>query len=136
MSEHIIFENERGSVSVITPTSGVVDERAIALIPKGAKYKKVKDTEIPKGHGVFADAWILTDKGIECDMLGAKNIAHAIRRNKRQKEFAPLDGQATVPALFDSVEKQRSEIRKKYDDIQQKIDSANSVEDLIAAFGD
>lgn len=64
---------------------------------------------------------------IQVDMLKAKEIAHEKRRAARALEFAPLDIQATIPAMAEQAESKRAEIRDKYDAIQSQINDANSV---------
>ena len=66
----IIYKNENGGVSVITPTDEAlsfmtIDEIAKKDVPTGVKYKIVEDSEIPTDR-TFRDAWevdinILTD---------------------------------------------------------------------------
>ena len=67
---------------------------------------------------------------IVIDLTKAKNIAHEVRREKRNAEFAPLDIKATIPAVAAEAEAERQAIRDKYAQIQADIDSAPSVEEL------
>lgn len=67
---------------------------------------------------------------IKVDILKAKEIAHKKRRAARKAEFAPLDIEATIPAMSEQAEAKRSEIRDKYAEIQVQIDEANSVDAL------
>lgn len=67
---------------------------------------------------------------IKVDILKAKEIAHKERRAARKAEFAPLDIEATIPAMSEQAEAKRSEIRDKYAEIQVQIDEANSVDAL------
>jgi hypothetical protein len=67
---------------------------------------------------------------IQVDMLKAKEIAHEKRRAARALEFAPLDIQATIPAMSEQAEAKRAEIRDKYDAIQAQINEADSVDVL------
>ena len=67
---------------------------------------------------------------IVIDLTKAKNIAHEVRREKRNAEFAPLDIKATIPAVAAEAEAERQSIRDKYAQIQADIDSAPSVEEL------
>lgn len=60
----------------------------------------------------------------------AKTIAHDIRREKRSKEFAPLDIQATIPAYAAQAEAARQEIRDRYAQMQIQIDAATTPEQL------
>lgn len=63
----------------------------------------------------------------------AKEIAHDMRRAKREAEFAPLDKLATVPSMIDEVEAKRQEVRDKYAEIQSKIDESKTLDELKAA---
>ena len=67
---------------------------------------------------------------IPIDIARAKEITHVKRRAARAVEFAPLDIEATIPALTEQAEAKRAEIRSKYDAIQTQIDEANSVDAL------
>ena len=67
---------------------------------------------------------------IQVDILKAKEITHVKRRAARAAEFAPLDIEATIPAMLEQAEAKRAEIRSKYDTIQTQIDEANSVDAL------
>jgi hypothetical protein len=67
---------------------------------------------------------------IQIDISKAKEITHAKRRAARAAEFAPLDIEATIPALTEQAEAKRAEIRDKYAEIQAQINEANSVNAL------
>ena len=67
---------------------------------------------------------------IQVDISKAKEISHAKRRDARKAEFAPLDIEATIPAMSEQAEAKRAEIRDKYVEIQAQIDRANSVDSL------
>ena len=64
---------------------------------------------------------------IQVDILKAKEIAHEKRRAARALEFAPLDIEATIPAMSAQAEAKRAVVRTKYDEIQVQIDEASSV---------
>ena len=67
---------------------------------------------------------------IQVDISKAKEITHEKRRAARALEFAPLDIEATIPAMSEQAEAKRAEIRDKYAEIQAQIDGANSVDSL------
>ena len=67
---------------------------------------------------------------IQIDISKAKEITHVKRRAARAAEFAPLDIEATIPALTEQSEAKRAAIRAKYAEIQAQIDEANSVDAL------
>jgi predicted nucleic acid-binding Zn-ribbon protein len=70
------------------------------------------------------------DMGIRIDLNKAKNIAHDKRRDARAAEFAPLDIKATILSEAAKAEAERQKIRDKYDELQSKIDAAETVEEL------
>lgn len=67
---------------------------------------------------------------ISINLDKAKGIAHDMRRAKRAAEFAPLDVQATIPAMAAQAEAARQAIREKYAEMQQQIDAAQSPDQL------
>ena len=69
---------------------------------------------------------------IQVDISKAKEITHEKRRSARALEFAPLDIEATIPAMSEQAEAKRAEIRDKYAEIRAQIDGANSVDVLKA----
>ena len=69
----IIYKNESGGVSIITPTEEAlsfmtIDEIAKKDVPTGLPYKIVDDSEIPTDR-TFRDAWIV-DEAILTDGVG------------------------------------------------------------------
>lgn len=63
----------------------------------------------------------------------AKSIGHDIRREKRAEEFKPFDEviMKQIPGKdFTEAEASRQAIREKYEVIQQKIDVANTPEEI------
>lgn len=72
---------------------------------------------------------------ITVNLEKAKAISHEKRREARQAEFAPLDVEATVPALAVAAEEKRQGIRDRYAGIQQQIDDAESVDALAQIVG-
>ena len=67
---------------------------------------------------------------ITVDILKAKEISHAKRRDARQAELSPLDIKATIPMFAEQAEADRQLVREKYDAIQIEIDAAQTVEEL------
>lgn len=72
---------------------------------------------------------------IKINVEKAKAIGHDIRRAEREKEFAPLDKQATIPMYAEQAEAQRQVVRDKYAEIQAQIDSAQTPEEIKQALG-
>lgn len=69
----------------------------------------------------------------------AKNIAHNIRREAREQEFAPHDAVIAKQIPGDSAvqaEAARKAIREKYAQVQTQIDAAQDVDSLKEAIQD
>ena len=61
----IIYKNENGGVSIITPTHEAlehmtIDEIALKDVPTGLPFAIVEDSEIPTDR-TFRDAWTVDD---------------------------------------------------------------------------
>lgn len=70
---------------------------------------------------------------IKINLKKAKNITHQKRRLKREKEFKPYDDiiSKQIPGKdLDSTEKKREDIRKKYAELQKKINRCRSIKTL------
>jgi hypothetical protein len=61
----------------------------------------------------------------------AKAISHSKRREARAAEFAPLDVKATIPSEASAAEAARQVVRDKYAQMQEQINAATSVEQLV-----
>lgn len=75
---------------------------------------------------------------ITINMDKAKVVAHNLRREKREEEFAPLDEiiMKRIPGQsFDSVEQQRQLIRDKYAVMQDAINAAQDPQELKNILG-
>jgi hypothetical protein len=75
---------------------------------------------------------------ITINMDKAKEIAHNLRREKREEEFAPLDAiiMKQIPGQSaDSVEQQRQAIRDKYAVMQNDINAAQAPQELKNILG-
>lgn len=70
----------------------------------------------------------------------AREIGHALRREARQAELAPLDAQINYSvadaAQVATLEAQRQVIRDKYTAIQLTINEADSPEAILAALSE
>ena len=68
----------------------------------------------------------------------AKLIAHGIRRQKREEEFAPLDSiiMKQIPGnSLTEAEASRQVIRDKYATMQADINSATTVDEIKSILG-
>ena len=121
---------EDGGVSIIVPTGTV--EECIKDVPAGVEYKIIEGSEIPQSR-VFRNAWRHDGVAVKEDLVLAKEHAHKLRREKRNKEFEPFD-EVIMKKLpnknQDDAEIERAKIRIKYDDLQVRIDAVENIEDL------
>lgn len=70
----IIYKNEDGGISIITPTSEslehmTIEEIALKDVPTGLPFAIMEDSEIPTDR-TFRDAWTIDDS-ILTDGVGA-----------------------------------------------------------------
>jgi hypothetical protein len=75
--------------------------------------------------------------GIKVNFEKAKEVAHGHRRQMRELEFAPYDELIAkqIPGkVSEEAEAKRKEIRKKYEEMQVKIDRASDLVQLTAVF--
>ena len=77
----------------------------------------------------FRGAWRLTAAGIEVDLGEAKQIAHTVRRQRREEAFRPHDEliMKQIPGTdLAAVEAQRQKIRDHDAQVQAAIDAATT----------
>jgi hypothetical protein len=70
---------------------------------------------------------------IKINLEKAKETAHGLMREARAREFAPWDEiiSKQIPGeSLTSAEEERQRIREKYDEIQKRIDLAETPEEL------
>lgn len=73
---------------------------------------------------------------IKVNLTKAKEIAHEIRRAKREEEFAPLDKVVMLQLSgADEAEAQRTEIRATYETMQEQINKAKTPEKIKEILG-
>lgn len=126
MDTRIIYTNEEGGVTVLTPSPNTpltIQEIAAKDVPEGTAFEIVDVADIPIDR-TFRDAWVKSGVAIETDIPKAKVIAHDKRRAQRGIDFEPLDRLATVPALAEEAEVERVTVREKYAIMQIAIDAA------------
>ena len=135
MNQRIIYPTDEGGLAVImiAPNCGLgLDEIAAKNVPKGKPFRIVEAHELPTER-TFRDAWQF--EGPQINMEKAKEVAHRTRRAAREKEFAPYDEAIAkqIPGKFETAEAARVLIREKYAEMQVKIDSSSSVDELKSA---
>jgi hypothetical protein len=142
MNKRILYTNAEGGLSVVIPAPA--DQRpgeseadflarvALLAVPEGVAFEIVPVAVIPSDR-TFRNAWRASGKTVVHDMPAAREIAHTMRRAARDKEMAPLDIQATIPAMAEQAEAARQAIREKYDAMQIAIEAALNVAALKQA---
>jgi len=146
MNKAILCENSEGGVAIT-----VVEERTIntptgafqvTLAGELARMKEanpdnvytIVDKEVVDkkyAESPFRAAW-KTD--LSTDIAKAKELVHAQRKAKRSEQFAPLDIEATVPALAVEAEAKRQVVRDENTVIQTAVDKATTEAALITQF--
>ncbi len=108
-------------------------QRVIAhsVPPDAINVQVIDAAEIP-GDRTFRNAWQQDGINISHNLVKAKAIAHAKRREDRAAEFALLDIEATIPATAAQAEAARGAVRLKYAAMQVAIDAATTPEALKA----
>ena len=131
-SRRIIYTRpEDGGLSIIVPTNSV--EECLKDVPQGLEYHIVEVSEIPNTR-VFRNSWVREGNKVKTDLVKAKEHAHKLRREKRNKEFEPHDEviMKQIPGKDkDKAEAERAKIRTKYEDLQVRINTVDNIEDLL-----
>lgn len=133
--QRIIYPEANNAVSVIIPFPAYLEDHTIEDVAKkdvpiGKPYRIVDKSELPT-HMVFRRAWEY--QPLQTNHEKAKEIAHEIRRQRREIEFAPLDDLISkkIPNIdYEKVEADRQKIRDKYAEIQASIDSCDDTDEL------
>lgn len=136
--DRIIYNNESGGVSVIIPSGEVSIEQLVdTVVPDGATYEVVSVDKIPTDR-TFRNAWVKAKGKVNIDIPSAKEIAHELRRIKREEEFKPLDDiiAKQIPGKNPTeAETTRQQIRDKYATMQTAIDAATTPDEIKQALG-
>jgi hypothetical protein len=137
MSEkRVVWANPDGSISVLIPAPGVDEAVWRKDIPQGVTVVETTADKLPQDR-MFRKAWKATAEGcFECPVK-AKEVAHEIRRAKREEEFAPHDAALAkaIPGKAEAAEAERQKIRDKYAGMQTEIDSCVTTADLRRVLG-
>jgi len=129
----IVIKQADGSISQTSCAEGVDVAAHAKLLANGQPYHLIPFADMPTER-TFQDAWTVDTNGaISTDLPRAKIIAHDARRVERDALYAPLDRQATVPALLTTAEKARAAIRTNDAAKQVAIDAAKTEAELVAA---
>ena len=115
-----VYQQEDGSVAVCSLVSSV---------PAGAQY--IETTNAPEDK-LFRSAWELGADSITTNMGKAKEVAHSMRRNRRDELFKPLDVEATIPSKANAAEAAREDIRVFDATLQIAIDGKQKESTLRA----
>jgi hypothetical protein len=139
MKTRIIYSNSEGGISIVIPAPGVTMEQLQASLPPGAIDKETVTVDDLPQDRTFRNAWKKNGRKCETDIPKAKEIAHGMRRRKRDEEMAPHDEviMKQIPGKSaQAAEQERVKIRTKYDQIQNKIDAATTEAQLKQALSE
>lgn len=130
-TKRIVWTNPDGTVSVLVPAPGVPERVWRKDVPQNVQVFEATTDDIPQDR-LFRKAWRLAGgKCTECP-VASKEVAHEIRRARREAEFAPHDEAIAkrIPGAEATAEAARRAIRNKYADVQAHIDACATVEEL------
>lgn len=108
---------------------------AKSIPPDATDVQIVEDSAIPTDR-TFRNAWKAGSGKVEHDIGKCKSLAHDRRREMREAEFKPHDDVIIkqIPGTDAAkAEAARAAIRAKYEDVQDSIDAARSVDEIKAA---
>jgi len=146
MTQKIVYEQANGVLAVVHPTGEVsIEQLALTVVPSGIPYEIVDESIIPTDR-TFRSAWKATNVGIAStatevyeDLTIVKDIAHELRRRRRNEEFAPYDEiiMKQIPGT-DAVaaEAARAIIRTAHAGVQSSITDATAVVGIKSALVD
>lgn len=114
MAKRIIYENNKGGVSIVVPVIDDMDAVIRKCVPEGASYEVIEGASIPSDRN-FRNAWIKNGKVIEVDMPKARLIHMDCLRKVRDVELEKTD-QELLRAIEDgkdtvSIKDKRQELR-------------------------
>lgn len=131
MNDRIVYTNPDGSCAVVVPApnSGLtIDEIMAKDVPAGAiNPRKITTAELPADR-LFRGAWDDSNPEdfIGTDLVKAKEIAHGMRRAKRQEQLAPLDEESgfvsTTPQRAAQITTEKQAILAANATVQTDID--------------
>jgi len=130
----IIYQNSEGGISIVHPTGDVPVKDLPAKLGL-TDYEIVNDDAIPTDR-TFRGAWRKDGTSVVENLAAAKEIAHEIRRAKRDEEFKPHDdviAKQSPGADTDAAEASRATIRTKYATMQTSIDAASTTAEIKLA---
>ncbi len=138
----IIYENEEGGVSIITPVINeienlTIEEIAAKDVPGNTPFEIVNDMVLPADRS-FRNAWVKNVKKIIIDMPKARLIHMDIIRRSRNSDLEASDKEL-VRAMEDGADLTPIKAkRQKLRDIPQKFDLSeyNTPQTLKTAWPD
>lgn len=128
-TKRIVYTNDKGGVSIITPTGLLKD--CLKDVPKGKDYTVLECAEIPTSR-LFRNALSIDENGLYICLEKSKEISHLMRRIKRDKDMYPLDIKATIPSEKIQAEVDRKRIRNDDARLQIDIDSCDNIDSLYS----
>lgn len=142
----IIYTLVDGGVAVVHPvintigevegfTEADAEQRAWDSLPADAINPKFIDADAIPADRTFRDAWLVSGDKLDHDIGRVKEIAHTMRRAKRNEEFAPFDEiiAKQIPGMSaQDAAAERAAIRAKHSGIQASIDAAADVQAVKA----
>lgn len=138
MAQVIIYTNDEGQVCLCWPAPGVDPEYVRVHNCPADKNPHIEDESVLPTDSRFFSTWKEVGNAVVEDLDKLKAVAHEVRRQRREEEFAPHDEviMKQIPGNdYTAAEAARQVIRDKYAVIQQNIDAATDVDQIKAALG-
>jgi hypothetical protein len=132
MNQIIIYPTDEGGVAIVVPTGELPIEEVLAKDVPANSQAEIVDVSVIPSDRTFRGAWEKSGKAVVTNLNKAKGITHEKRRAARTEEFKPLDIESTIPSKAAQAEAARQAIRDKYAVMQDQIDAAQTVEELLA----
>lgn len=132
MSKVIVYENDLGTISIVTPvnTDMTIEQIAEKDVPDGVTYKIVEHTDLPTDDMDFRDAW---KYDLSVDLAKAKESTKDRLREERKPLLAAQD------TLFMKAQEEGTSTtdivteKNRLRDITNTVDSMTTLAQLRAA---
>lgn len=112
---------------------------ANGLESKQIPFAILDEDEVPDDR-IFRESWILSGETVEEDLETARSVAHSKRRAWRDLRFKVLDAEVVInmtnPEKLAEAEGRRQDLRDVDGANQQKIDQAETTQELRAILGE
>ena len=129
----IIYQNDKGEVSVIIPAPDCrysMEELSKKCVPEGKNYKIIEDSDLPKDR-FFRNAWEYDDEeGITVSFTKAQELTKERLRAERLPLLQEQDYLFLIALEKGEDTKQIVEEKQRLRDITSKVELCKTLEEL------